>query len=144
MKVNQEYGPELADLFEKYEFNSLNRFIGHVGAAEKKPDAELPEIAKVRPTEAVKAAVKAGMCSVITEGADGGIFTKTRRIIVGARSGKRIVAAEGGVQEFKALLENDAVAKCGDDLKRQMNILAAGGVYKARERIHRGMLIHDY
>lgn len=141
MKVNQEYGPELADLFEKYEFNSLNRFIGHVGAAEKKPDAELPEIAKVRPAEAVKAAVKAGMCSVITEGADGGIFTKTRRIIVGARSGKRIVAAEGGVQEFKALLENDAVAKCGDDLKRQMNILAAGGV-TLQGRLHDIALMH--
>ena len=68
MKVNQEYGPELADLFEKYEFYSLNRFIGHVSGTEEKQNAELPETVKVRPNEAVKAAVKAGIYSVITEG----------------------------------------------------------------------------
>ena len=128
MKVNKEYGPELADLFEKYEFKSLNRFIGHVGQSEEKADSWSEEIAKVRPSEAVKAAVKAGICSVITEGADGSIFTKTRRIIVAARSGERIVCADGGIKDFKALLENAGVAKCGDDLKRQMNILAASGV----------------
>ena len=141
MKVNQDYGPLLSDLFEKYEFNSLNRFIGHVGGTEKKPDAELPEIAKARPGEVTKAAVKAGICSVITEGADGSIFTKTRRIIVAARSGEKIVVAEGGLQDFKALIENEAVAKCGDDLKRQMNILAAGGV-KLHGRLHDIALMH--
>lgn len=128
MKVNQEYGPELADLFEKYEFNSLNRFIGHVSGTEEKQDAELPETVKVRPNEAVKAAVKAGICSVITEGADRSIFTRTVRVIIGVRSEDRILVAEGGLPDFKALLENAGVVKCGDDLKRQMNILAYGGV----------------
>lgn len=128
MKVNKEYGPKLADLFERYEFKSLGRFIGHIGASAEKAETWNQEIAKVRPGEAVKAAVKSGICSVITEGADEGIFTKTRRIIVAARSGERIVSAEGGIKEFKSLLENSSVDKCGDDLKRQMNILAAGGV----------------
>lgn len=128
MKVNTDYGPELADLFEKYEFNSLNRFIGHTGSAGKKADAELPDIVKARPGEVCKAAVKTGVCSVITEGADGSIFTKTVRIIVGTRSEEKIMVAEGGLQDFRQLLENVDVAKCGDDLKRQMNILAAGGV----------------
>ncbi len=141
MKVNQDYGPQLADLFEKYEFNSLNRFIGNVGGSGKKPDAELPEISKARPGEVAKAAVKTGICSVITEGADGSIFTKTRRIIIAARSGEKIVVAEGGPHEFKALLENEAVAKCGDDLKRQMNILAAGGVV-LQGRLHDIALMH--
>lgn len=141
MKVNQEYGPELADLFEKYEFNSLNRFIGHVAGTGEKPEAELPEIATARPGEAVKAAVKAGICSVITEGADGSIFAKTRRIIVAARSGERIVVAEGGPREFRTLLENEEVAKCGEDLKRQMNILAGGGV-ALQGRLHDIALMH--
>lgn len=141
MKVNQEYGPQLADLFEKYEFTSLNRFIGHVAGAENKPDAELPETAKVRPAEASKAAVKSGMCSVITIGADGSIFTKTVRIIIGVRSGKRILVSEGGLTDFKPLLENADVAKCGDDLKRQMNILAAGGV-TLQGRLHDIALMH--
>lgn len=128
MKVNREYGPELADLFEKYEFNSLNRFIGHTTVPEEKRDAKLPETVKVRPGEVVKAAIKAGICSVITEGADGGIFTRTVRIIIGARDGERIIVAEGGLTDFKTLLEKADVAKCGEDLKRQMNILASGGV----------------
>ena len=128
MKVSHEYGPKLADLFEKYEFNSLYKFIGHVAGTEDTPDADMPEIVKARPAEVVKAAAKAGACSVITEGADGSIFTKTVRIIIGARSGGKVLAAEGGIREFRSLLEDAGVAKCGEDLKRQMNILAAGDV----------------
>lgn len=141
MKVNREYGPELADLFEKYEFNSLNRFIGHVSGTEEKQDAELPESVKVQPNEAVSAAIKAGICSIITEGADGSIFTKTVRVIIGVRSEDRILVAEGGLTDFKALLENAGVAKCGDDLKRQMNILAYGGV-PLQGRLHDIALMH--
>ena len=128
MKVSHEYGPKLADLFEKYEFNSLYKFIGHVAGTEDTPDADMPEIVKARPAEAVKAAAKGGVCSVITEGADGSIFTKTVRIIIGARSGGKVLAAEGGIREFRSLLKDTGVAKCGEDLKRQMNILAAGDV----------------
>lgn len=128
MKVSHEYGPKLADLFEKYEFNSLYKFIGHLAGTEDKPDADMPEIVKARPAEVVKAAEKAGVCSVITEGADGSIFTKTVRIIIGARSGGKVLAAEGGIREFRSLLEDTGVTKCGEDLKRQMNILAAGDV----------------
>ena len=141
MKVNQEYGPELADLFEKYEFSSLNRFIGHVSGTEEKSDAKLPDTVKVRPNEAVKAAVKAGICSVITEGADGSIFTRTVRVIIGARSEERILVAEGGLADFKDLLENAGTTKCGDDLKRQMNILASGGV-ALQGRLHDIALMH--
>lgn len=141
MRVNQEYGPELADLFEKYEFNSLNRFIGHVAGAGEKPEAKLPETVKARPGEAVKAAVKDGICSVITEGADNSIFTKTVRVVIGARDGDRILVAEGGLTDFKSLLENTDVAKCGDDLKRQMNILASGGV-TLQGRLHDIALMH--
>jgi len=128
MKVNQSYGPELADLFEKYEFNSLSKYIGHVADTKAGTETVLPKVTKARPAEVAKAASKAGLCSLITEGADGSIFTKTVRITVGACSDEGILVAYGGLGDFKALLENAGVAKCGDDLKRQMNILAAGGV----------------
>ncbi len=128
MRADQDYGPELTDLFEKYEFSSLNRFIGHVSGAGEKPDKELPETVRTRPEEVVNAAVKAGLCSVITEGAYGSIFTRTARVVIGTRSGESVLVAEGGLEDFKVLLENADVVKCGDDLKRQMNILSAGGV----------------
>ena len=128
MKVNVSYGPELADLFEKYEFSSLNRFIGHTDRDENKSEAVFPETLQAKSGEVSKTAAKTGVCSIITEGADGSIFTKTVRIIAGARSGERIIVAEGSLTDFKPLMENPEISKCGDDLKRQMNILAAGGV----------------
>ena len=128
MKVNTAYGPALADLFEKYEFGSLKKYLGTAAGTVSGKDSVLPEIRRCGPAEAVRAAKKAGICSVITEGADGGIFTKTRRIIVGARSAGRFEVSEGSCKDFKALLEDPSVGKCGEDLKRQMNILAAAGV----------------
>ena len=146
MKVDKAYGPELADLFEKYEFNSLQRFIGHIAQAPAKEEKKL-DIQKVSPAEACKAARKAGICSVIAEAADGGVFARARRLIVAARpfdaaqgpaddapgpAGElrrtAVMVAEGIPKDFKALLENEAVDKCGDDLKRQMNILSAEGI----------------
>ena len=134
MLVDKAYGPDLADLFEKYEFNSLSRFLGQQAAIPEEQEKTL-EITKVSPSEAVKAAAKAGICSVITEGADGSIFAKVRRVIVATRSvspstgsGTDFIYSEGGSKEFKALLENPKVEKCGDDLKHQMNILAADGI----------------
>ncbi len=134
MKVDKAYGPDLADLFEKYEFNSLQRFLGHAPAVAPKEDKAL-EITRVSPSEVSKAATKTGICSIITEGADSGVFAKTRRIIVavpGSLSSVEGPAAyaysEGSCKEFKALLENEGIGKCGDDLKRQMNIMAASGI----------------
>ena len=134
MKVDKAYGPDLADLFEKYEFNSLQRFLGHAPAVAPKEDKAL-EITRVSPSEVSKAATKTGICSIITEGADSGVFAKARRIIVavpGSLSSVEgpdtYVYSEGTGKEFKALLENERIGKCGDDLKRQMNILAASGI----------------
>jgi DNA polymerase-1 len=134
MKVDKAYGPDLADLFEKYEFNSLQRFLGHAPTVAPKEDKAL-EITRVSPSEVSKAATKTGICSIITEGADSGVFAKARRIIVAVpvspssvEGTDAYVFSEGTGKEFKALLENEGIGKCGDDLKRQMNILAASGI----------------
>ena len=123
MRVDKAYGPLLADLFEKYEFNSLKRFLGHVASPAKKEEKQLV-ISKVTPSEVIKAALESKACSIIVEATDGGIFSKISRVIVSSKS----LVAEGKAKDFKALIEDDSVAKCGDDLKRQMNLLAAAGV----------------
>ena len=138
MKVDKAYGPALADLFEKYEFNSLQRFLGHAPVIPEKEEKPL-EINKVSPSEVTRAASKVGICSIIIEGADSSIFAKVRSVIIAVgelveppalrlRSGTAFVIAEGNYKDFKALLENGAIVKCGEDLKRQMNLLAAAGV----------------
>ena len=142
MKVDKAYGPLLADLFEKYEFNSLQRFLGKVQAPSDKEGQAL-EIKKVSPSEAIKAAVAAGRCSLITEAYEGGIFAKAKRIIVAVRQAHKpdYMVAEGDCKEFKPLLEDPAIGKCGDDLKRQMNILAASGT-DLRGKLHDIGLMH--
>ena len=146
--MDKAYGPELADLFEKYEFHSLERFLGQTVKASPAQEERQLETVKATPAEVVKAAAKAGICSVISEGAGEGIFSKARRIIVAApvihasvipkpalsqpkgaaKNPSSFLVSEGGPKDFKTLLENANVEKCGDDLKRQMNILSASGV----------------
>ncbi|MBQ6287081.1 MAG: DNA polymerase I [Bacteroidales bacterium] len=129
MKVDKAYGPELADLFEKYEFNSLQRFLGHEVRESRKEEKPL-ETSRVSPAEAVKAARKAGICSIIVEGTGEGIFSKAGRVIVSipAPAEGRYLTSEGSALDFKPLLEDPSVEKCGEDLKKQMNILSASGI----------------
>ncbi len=126
-RVDRNYSPLAADLFAKYEFNSLRKYLGGVRASAT-AGAKVPEAVSASPKEVSAAARSEGRCAVIVEGEDGGIFTETRRIIVAAPAAEGYVCATGGCKEFKDLLEDANVAKCGDDLKRQMNILSAGGV----------------
>lgn len=128
MKVDKSYGPGLSDLFEKYEFNSLRRFLGHSAIVPVKEEKQL-DIKKVSPSEVIAAAKQSRVCSLITEGFDSGIFTKLKRLVAGCRSGESFLVAEGGAADFKDIVEDPGVEKCGEDLKRQMNILATAGTY---------------
>ncbi len=141
MKVDKNYGPELADLFEKYEFNSLLKYIGHIAPAKPEEVSDAPAIRKAKPAEVVREAVKARICAVIVEGADPSIFTNTVRVVAAARSGEKVIYGEGTLKDFTHLLENQEVAKCGDELKRQVNILAADGVTLGG-RLHDISLMH--
>ena len=125
MLVDKAYGPVLADLFEKYEFNSLQRFLGHVAAPVK--EQKQLEINKVSPEE-FKARCDGKVISVITEGAGGGIFSKPQRVIAATFILSAYLVAEGGPEDFRLLMEDESVAKVGDDLKRQMNLLSAAGI----------------
>jgi len=127
MKVDRNYTPFTADLFEKYEFNSLKRYLGNISTSTAKEEKPL-QIDKVDAKALCKAAARSGRCSIITEGVDGGIFTKTRRIVAAAPSGEGFVVAEGGCEDFRPCLEDEGICKCGEDIKRQASILAAGGV----------------
>lgn len=128
MKVDPAYGPVLADLFEKYEFNSLKHFLGQAAPRTKAPGRKALEVRTVAPATLVEAAVKAGSCALITEAEDTSIFTKIQRVIAAAQEGRTFLVSEGAPETFRSLLENPNVEKIGDDLKRQMNLLATNGL----------------
>ena len=124
MAVNDAYRPEVADLFEKYEFQSLRKYIGHVVAA---PSAEpAPELAfrTVGAAELIRTARQTGFAALITEADGEGIFAPVRKVTIAA--GEKVASGPAG--DFRALLEDASVAKYGEDLKFQSNLLAHSGI----------------
>lgn len=125
MKVSCEYAPEVADLFEKYEFGSLLKYTGHTKAAGGEESESIAyKEGSVR--EIVRLAKKTGSCSIITEGKHDGIFTPVKRVTIGVAEGS--LAASGSPGDFAGIISDPAVAKYGYDLKLQNNILSYNGV----------------
>ena len=135
MEVTGNYTVEVADLFEKYEFSSLRRFLGDVSPSAPKEERKL-QFEEATPQQVIEAAGKAGCCAIIAEGEGSGIFTDVARITIAAPAGKKTgsplrdcLAAEGGLADFAALISDSTVTKYGYDLKYQRNILSHNGLH---------------
>lgn len=123
MRLTGAYSPEVADLFEKYEFGSLRKYIGNVQTSSQKEEKRLT-FKTVSPEMVCRAAREAGCCAVIVEGDGGGIFTGIKRLTAAAGDTEdTMVAAEGSAGDFTSLLAAPDVIKYGYDLKYQRNIL---------------------
>lgn len=127
MKVDTAYGPELADLFEKYEFTSLRKFIGNAVKVEEKKEEPVLEIKHSTPSTFCKAAAREGICSVIVESFGSGVFSTATRVIAGCRTKTGFTVAEGKAEDFRSMLSSEEISKCGEDFKRMMNTLATTG-----------------
>ncbi|MBQ7812386.1 MAG: DNA polymerase I [Bacteroidales bacterium] len=132
MEVTGKYGVEAADLFEQYEFNSLRKFLGDVRPSPPKEEKKL-EFRETSAAEVVAAARKAGCCSIMAEGKQGGIFTEVAKITVAAPAEagdgplRACLTAEGDASDFADLLADADIQKYGYDLKYQRNILSYSG-----------------
>ena len=127
MRLDMAFRPEIADLFEKYEFNSLKRFIAHVGPA--KADLERKEfiVNEVSPAEIVAAIRAQGRCGLVTEAYAEGIFSPVKRVILGCGEQAATVAGDR-LDAIRDILEDPAIEKYGYDLKLQANLLAHAGI----------------
>ena len=124
LKVDTAYGPEAADLFEKYEFSSLKRFLGkgvHPSASERK-DLEFKQVSVAELKKAVKAT---GRISLVADSSEGGIFSRITRLEAGADGG---LVAEVAPGEIKDILEDGSISKYGYDLKRLTHLLGSEGI----------------
>lgn len=124
MVLDMEFSPEVADLFEKYEFNSLRRFLGNVHRGEPKESTSF-EVTEVPVREIIDYARKEGRCALVVAAAGEGIFAGIRSLTV-AVSGGRV--ASFTVEEFRPLAEDPAIEKYGSNLKLQANLLSAAGL----------------
>ena len=127
MAIKCCYDPTLADLFEKYEFGSLKKYIGDVKPSEPKEKKTLP--IKVSDLDTVKIEAKARKrCAVITEGEGENIFSRIRRVIIAvADENNNATVTEGSASELSDILSDAGIMKFGYDLKNQRDLLNTNG-----------------
>lgn len=127
MRVDKVYGPEIADLFEKYEFPSLMRYIGDVKATPTAPKKEL-SVRKVSPAELCATASGHGKVSVAWEADGDSIFSGIRGLSLAVSKGEEVIVASGSEEEFRSILEDSSIEKSGADLKKLRSLLRYAGV----------------
>ena len=126
MHVNLRFTPEVADLFAKYEFNSLKKLIpesdGDMSAAEIARGRKM-EITEVQVNEILTMASKAGAAAVRINDNDSAAVA----VSIDPEA-LEVAAAYGKPADFKALLEDDGIEKYGYNLKEQLNLLAGENI----------------
>ena len=127
MRMDMNFSPAIADLFEKYEFNSLKRFIAHVGPSAASQERKEFIVNDITPAEMVQAVKKAGCCGLITEAYSEGIFAPVKRVVLGCED-KACTVPGDRLDAVRELLEDAAIDKYGYDLKLQANLLAHAGI----------------
>ncbi|MBR3387718.1 MAG: DNA polymerase I [Bacteroidales bacterium] len=127
MRMDTDFSPEIADLFEKYEFNSLKRFITHVGPSAASKEREEFIVNDITPSEMAKAVRKAGCCGLITEAYKEGIFSPVKRLIIGCE-GQACAVPGDRLDSVRDILEDASIDKYGYDLKLQANLLCHAGI----------------
>ena len=126
MHVNLRFTPEVADLFAKYEFNSLKKLIpesdGDMPAAETARGRKM-EITEVQVNEILTMASKAGAAAVRINDNDSAAVA----VSIDPEA-LEVAAAYGKPADFKALLEDEGIEKYGYNLKEQLNLLAGENI----------------
>lgn len=117
MRVDCVYDTNVADLFEKYEFGSLKKYLGNVQPTIQKEE-KTAEWKTASPAEISKAVKSCGKCAVLTEGED------VPKLTIAVNN----LAAEGSIADFAQILTDPEIEKYGYNLKQQRNILASKGI----------------
>lgn len=123
MLLSYAYDSKVADLFEKYEFGSLKKFIGDAKPTEADNSRKLV-FRKTDPEEVCRTAAAGHRCAIIVEGEQQGIFTGISGISVAAAGKDGFVSAAGNPEDFKDIIADPGITKYGYDLKLQRNILS--------------------
>lgn len=114
MLVDCEYDPKVADLFEKYEFGSLKKYLGNIQPTAPKESNTAQW--KVEDASAIcKRVQNIGWCAILIEGDS----SEISRVTVAVEG----FAAEGQVEDFADILADASIEKYGYNLKHQRNIL---------------------
>lgn len=134
MKVTASYTPEVADLFEEYEFNSLKKLLPDAAGVER-PSVE----AKKMKINEVNASVLAGKAAdlhrvAIVQATEGtGVFAEVTGMALAVCSDEEadnleVNVAYGSPAEFSKLLSDTCIDKYGYELKTMAGQLGNMGI----------------
>ena len=127
MAIDYSYDSKVADLFEKYEFGSLKKYIGDVKPTSSQVQKKLI-FRESDPARICKAAADTGKVAIIVEGEQPGTFTPIRKVTAAAFDGKDFITAAAGASDFASMLADANITKYGYDLKLQRNILSFNNI----------------
>lgn len=129
MELSTAFDPEVADLFEKYEFGSLRKYIGNVKPSAPKNDKSLI-IEQISSEDIIRKAAEKGECAIIAEGEGNGIFTGLKKVTVAVRGKGELecFVAEGAGENFRSIVCDSTIIKFGNDLKHQKDLLRHNGL----------------
>lgn len=129
MELSTAFDPEVADLFEKYEFGSLRKYIGNVKPSAPKNDKSLI-VEQISSEDIIRKAAEKGECAIIAEGEGNGIFTGLKKVTVAVRGKGELecFVAEGTGENFRSILYDSTIIKFGNDLKHQKDLLRHNGL----------------
>ncbi len=127
MSLDSGFSSKAAEIFDRYEFGSLKKYLGEAAKTSDSKAEEL-EYHEITPSEICRIAKDAGKAAIISEWLGSDIFSGIKRITVGTDSNGKRAAAAGKAEDFREILENPEIDKIGYDLKRQGNILKNNGI----------------
>ena len=124
------YDTKVAELFDRYEFQSLLKFFPDVQTPAK-IETETISFREVQPEEAIDAIRTCGGFAILTSTQTDSIFSPISRITVACRAGKdgkEIITAEGSAEVFAGIITDENLTKTGYDMKFQCNVLSSNGI----------------
>ena len=123
MAVTCQYDSQVADLFEKYEFGSLRKFLGNIQPCAPKVEKKL-SFKDVDAKTVCKIAKEKGCCAIYTDYEQAGPFGTIKQITVAVNGeGEECLTSCGRIDSFKEIITDASVIKYGYDLKAQYNTL---------------------
>lgn len=134
MKVTASYTPEVADLFEEYEFNSLKKLLPEASDVERPSvEAKMMKINEVNANVLAKKAAELHRVAIVQATEGTGVFAEVTGMALAVCSDEdaanlEVNVAYGGPAEFSKLLSDTCIDKYGYELKTMAGQLGNMGI----------------
>lgn len=134
MKVTASYTPEVADLFEEYEFNSLKKLLPEASGVERPSvEAKRMKINEVNADVLAKKAAELHRVAIVQATEGTGVFAEVTGMALAVCSDEEadnleVNVAYGSPAEFSKLLSDTCIDKYGYELKTMAGQLGNMGI----------------